>query len=87
MMPDDQWPADMCSSVQPGVRHHYWDLKKISEMVPDLCQAPFLGPSDTSFGIIRHQFWDSQAPVLESHAYFLEFKTYLTSKTNSFKKN
>ena len=85
-MPDDQWPADMYSSVQPGVRHHYWDLRKIPEMVPDNCQAPFLGPSGTSFGIVRHQFWDSQAPVLGSHAYFFEFKTCFTLKTNIFQK-
>ena len=40
------------------------------EMVPDNHQAPVLGPSGTSFGIVRHQFWDRQAPVLGSHAYF-----------------
>ena len=39
-------------------------------MVPDNRQAPFLRPSDTSFGIVRHQFWDRQAPVLGSHAIF-----------------
>ena len=42
----------------------------IPEMVPDDHHAPFLGPSGTSFGIIMHQFWDCQAPVLGSHAYF-----------------
>ena len=41
----------------------------IPEMVPDNRQAPFLGPSGTSFGIVRHQFWDRQAPILGSHAY------------------
>ena len=46
----------------------------IPAMVPDDRQAPVLGPSGTSFGIVRHQFWDRQAPVLGSHAYFLEFK-------------
>ena len=55
-------------------------------MVPDDRQAPFLGPSGTSFGIVRHQFWNSQAPVLGSHAYFLEFKTCSTLKTNVFQK-
>ena len=58
----------------------------IPEMVPDNCQAPFLGPSGTSFGIVRHQFWDHQAPVLGCHAYFLEFKTCFTLKTNVFQK-
>ena len=39
-------------------------------MVNDDCQAPFLGPSGTSFGIVRHQFWDRQAPILGSHVNF-----------------
>ena len=63
-MPDDQWPADMCSSVQQASGIIIGISEKIPEMVPDNCQAPFLGPSCTSFGIVRHQFWDSQAPVL-----------------------
>ena len=45
----------------------------IPEMVPDNRQAPFLGQSGTSFGIVRHQFWDCQAPVLGSHI-FLGYK-------------
>ena len=49
----------------------------VPEMVPDNRQAPFLGPSGTNFGIVRHQFWDHQAPVLGSHTYFLEFKSAL----------
>ena len=44
----------------------------ILEIVPDKHQAPVLGPSGTSFRIVKHQFWDCQAPVLGSHAYFME---------------
>ena len=56
----------------------------IPEMVPDDRQAPFLGLSGTSFGIVRHQFWDRQAPVLGYHAYFLEFKTCFMLKNKKF---
>ena len=36
------------------VRRHFWDSQ-----APFLdCQAPVLGLSGTSFGIVRHQFWD-----------------------------
>ena len=51
--------------------------ENIPETVPDNRQAPVLGPPGMSFGIVRHQFWDRQAPVLGSHAYFLEFKRAL----------
>ena len=40
--------------------------ENIPEMVPDNRQAPVLGPSRTSFGIVRHQFSVHQAPVLGS---------------------
>ena len=46
-----------------------------------------LGPSGNSFGIVRHQFWDCQAPFLGSHAYFLEFQTCFMFKTKKNQKN
>ena len=55
--------AHLYSSVQSVVRHHIWDLRKY----------PRYGAwqlSGTSFGTVRHQFWDRQATVLGSHAYF-----------------
>ena len=45
------------------VRHHIWDLRS----------DPGIGArrlSGTIFGIARHQFWNRQAPVLGSQAYF-----------------
>ena len=52
-------PADLYSSVQPVVRHHIWDFRNY----------PRNGAwrlSGTSFGTVRYQFWDRQAPVLGS---------------------
>ena len=55
----------------------------ISEMVPEYRQAPFLPTSCTSFGIVRHQFWDCQAPVLGSNVFFW---SYMKNKHFSEKK-
>ena len=52
-------------------------------MVPDDPQAPFLKPSGNSFGIVRHQFWDRQAPVLGSQAFALRQKQMFFRKTDS----
>ena len=57
MMPDAWLYRRAHISWPLVIRHHYWDLKK----------DPRNGAwqlSGTSFGTARHQFWDSQAPVL-----------------------
>ena len=45
------------SSVQSVVGHHIWDLRNYPRNGAGRL-------SGTSFGTIRHQFWDRQAPVL-----------------------
>ena len=72
MMPDDWLRNPLVAILQkPSVGHHsssgiiFVISEAIPEIMPDNSQAPFwdrqapvLGPSGTSFGIVRHQFLD-----------------------------
>ena len=73
---DEWWPTEgFCRTTTSGFLSQSSGIifgisETIPEMVPVDRKAPFLGPVVTSFGIVRHQFWDRQAPVLGSHTFF-----------------
>ena len=74
----DNHPADLYSAVLINFMHVFWDLRKDPQNMSDHSQASFLGSSVTFYWIVWHLFLDCPAPFLGSHAYFLEFKRYLT---------